>query len=102
MRILSAGSVMVHPPFRGLRERPENHIELVSAAVAADVSPEPPPAERAALLRALEQLAERGRELRPETSAWWVAGVRENVSAEPRGLAPAVIYATAFARSTPG
>ena len=45
----------------------------------ADISPEPAPEERAALVRALEQLAEDDRERDPAASAWWRAGVRENV-----------------------
>jgi hypothetical protein len=45
--------------------------------VEAEISPEPAPEERAALVQALEQLAEQERARDPAESAWWRAGVRE-------------------------
>jgi hypothetical protein len=45
-----------------------------------EVSPEPSDAERQALLLAVEQLLVRERDLR--TSAWWRAGIRENVETD--------------------
>jgi hypothetical protein len=50
--------------------------------VEVEVAPEPPPEERRALVGALEELAERERERDPAASAWWLAGVRENVCEE--------------------
>jgi len=45
-----------------------------------EITPEPTPAEREALARALARLLEDGR--RDERGAWWRAGIEENVSSE--------------------
>jgi len=45
--------------------------------VGVEISPEPTPEEREALLAALAQLGETR-----EASAWWEAGVRESVEEE--------------------
>jgi hypothetical protein len=82
-KIVSAASVKMYPPIRGLWgngcKAPDAGCALASGAVEADISPEPAPEERAALVAALEQLAERERARDPAESAWWRAGVRENL-----------------------
>ena len=59
----------------------------------AGISPEPSPEERAALARALEALAERESARDPAASAWWRAGIRENVDEDQAAAGP---------RSNPG
>jgi hypothetical protein len=44
-----------------------------------EISPEPTPEEREALLAALEPMNRPAREV----SAWWEAGIRESVEEEP-------------------
>ena len=52
--------------------------------MAVEIRPEPTPAEREALLRAL--IAVDGLEQRAqEPPAWWQAGIREAVEDEPAG-----------------
>jgi hypothetical protein len=50
--------------------------------VTVEISPEPTPQEREALLRALAALDDRGN----RGSAWWEAGIRETVEEEPEEL----------------
>lgn len=45
-----------------------------------DVTPEPSPAEREAVIEAIQRLL--GPERRAPASAWWREGVRENVYAD--------------------
>jgi hypothetical protein len=47
--------------------------------VDLEISPEPTPEEREALLAALARLNGKAR----EASAWWEAGIRESVEEEP-------------------
>ena len=48
-----------------------------------EITPEPTPEERAAILAALAALAGRGRTQGP--GAWWEAGLRENVEDDGNG-----------------
>ena len=47
--------------------------------MGVEISPEPTPEEREALLAALEPMNGRAREV----SVWWEAGIRESVEEEP-------------------
>jgi hypothetical protein len=69
----------MYPPFRGIGDKSKEAFPLASSAVEAEVSPEPGPEERAALVAALEHLAEQELARDPAGSAWWRAGVRENL-----------------------
>jgi hypothetical protein len=52
--------------------------------VGVEISPEPTPEEREALLAALAPMKRQAR----EASAWWAAGIRESVEAEPEESLP--------------